>query len=577
MKTLRRSFQYLSKYKWLALGAFFMMNLVTVCSLYIPQFIETIIDDGITPKNLKVIQTASISLFAITLIRAFASFFRTYWSQKGSQGIAYDIRNQMIHKLEYLEFSFHDKHKIGQLLTRTTNDVEAVKNFFGNGLLQVLSSIFTLFGSIVILLNTNAKLFASIVAIIPIIILVFIYVFRILGPIFGTIQKKIGQLNNILQENILGIRIVKGFTAEEYEHGKYEQKNQEIYDTNLKMIRTFANGFPVVFLVSNIATVVVLWYGGSQVINEEMSIGTLIAFNSYLSFLVQPIFQLGFIIQQFAKANASAARIFSILDTENSIRNIENPIRFDSEKCTTIEFKDVSFSYSEESETPILKNINLLIPAGKNTAIIGKTASGKSTLINLIPRYYDASEGEVLIDGINVKNYELESLRQHIGVVLQEIRLIKGSIRDNIVYGKPDATDKEVDEVCEIAQITSFLGNYEEGLDFQVGEGGKNLSGGQRQRVAIARMLLVEPKILILDDATSALDSNTENELIKDAEPYLNSDQYTVIVISQKLATIKKADLIVVMEEGEIIAQGSHQELMQSSETYRQMIFDESE
>ncbi len=577
MKILRRSLRYLKPYTSLAIGAFLMMNIVTICSLIIPQCIEQIIDEGITKKNLDIIKGVSFILIGITLVRSFCSFFNTYWAQKASQGIAYDLRNEMIQKLEYLEFSFHDQHNIGQLLTRATNDVEALRNFFGTGILQIIASIFTLIGSVIILLNTQWNLFLAVVWIIPIIMLIFFLVFKRLGPIFGSIQQKLGQLNTILQQNILGIRIVKGFTAEDSEREKYDSKNQEMYQENLKMIRTFASGFPVIFFVSNIATAIVIWMGGNQVIDEKLSIGTLIAFNSYLTFLVQPIFQLGFVLQQFARANASGERIFQILDTQNSIVSTKDSIPFEELGSKDIMFNNVNFSYNDHEESHILKNITLCIRAGTNTAIIGKTGSGKSTLVNLIPRYYDATDGEIMINNINLKSINLESLRENIGMVLQEIRLLNGSIRENITFGKPGATEEEILEVCTIAQVDTFLENYEEGLDFQVGEGGKNLSGGQPQRIAIARMLLVEPTILILDDALSALDANTENQLIQEAQPYLNSRKHTVIVISQKINTIQNADLIVLMEEGKIAAEGTHDDLMKYSETYRKLVHEQSQ
>ncbi len=575
MKTFRRSLKYLGKYRWLAIGAFITMNIVTLCSLIVPQYIQQIIDDGITPKNLDVIKTVSFSLIAITVFRAISSFCSTYWSQKASQGIAYDIRNDMYRKLEYLEFSFHDRHNIGQLLTRTTNDVEGMRTFFAQGLLQMISAIITLAGSVIILLTTNAKLFLWVSLILPFIILVFAYIFRKLTPLFGIIQKNLGVLNNILQENILGIRIVKGFTAEDLEHEKYERQNQEIYDLNIKLINTFSNGFPVVFFLSNVATLIVLWVGGTQVINEEMSIGTLIAFNSYLTFLVQPIFQMGFVLQQFARSNASADRIFSILDNENSIVSPDHPSELKLGPASDIVFENVSFSYTDTDDQLILKDINLRIKKGSNTAIIGATGSGKSSLVNLIPRFYDPDSGSVKIGGVDLRELDLDELRKNIGVVLQEIRLINSSVRENIRYGKPEATDDEIMEVCHIAQVDNFLPKLDGGLDFEVGEGGQNLSGGQRQRVAIARMLLVEPNILILDDATSALDAETESELISDAAEYLDSDEYTVIVISQKVNSVKQADHIVLMDEGRITDQGTHDQLLRCSENYRKLVYEQ--
>ncbi len=549
-----------------------MMFVVTACGLLVPQYIQKIIDDGIYPKQIEVIQSVAISLIVITIIKAIANFFQIFWSQSASQGIAFDLRNQLFKKLEYLEFSFHDKHHIGQLLTRATNDVEALRNFFATGLLQIIAALLTFIGSVVILLNTEWRLFLLVSIVLPIIIVIFFYMFRKLNPIFGSIQQNKGILNNILQENILGIRVVKGFTAEPLEQNRYEGQNQRIYSDNLKMISVFSNGFPVVFFLSNVATVIVLFFGGRQVMNDQLSIGTLVAFNSYLTFLVQPIFQLGFIVQEYARATASGNRVFSILDTQRQIKTSGHSVVFTDETTPSIEFKDVSFSYFDSEDELSVKHINLTIEAGSNTAIIGKTGSGKSTLVSLIPRYYDATSGSVLIDGIDVKNYNLESLRQHVGVVLQEIRLLNGTIRENIKYGKPAATDEQVLEVCKIAQVDAFLSKIPEGLDFEVGEGGKNLSGGQRQRIAIARMLLVEPRILILDDATSALDVQTESELIQDAQPYLNSELHTVIVISQKMETIRKANRIIVMKNGEIVGDGSHEYLLRCSPDYVELL-----
>ncbi len=572
MNTFKRSLQYLSKYKWLAIGAFITMVTVTICGLVIPYFFEELIDEGITNKKLEVTQKISITLLVIAAVRAISSFCSTFWSQKASQGIAFDIRNQMYQKLEYLEFSFHDKHNIGQLITRTTSDVEALRNFFATGFLQIIAALITLLGSVSILLYTQWKLFLYILFIVPIIALVFFSMFKKLGPIFGRVQKNLGLLNNILQENILGIRIVKAFTAETQEHQRYEKQNQKIYTENLSVIKTFANSFPIIFFLSNIATLIVIWVGGTQVMDGKMSMGSLVAFNSYLTFLIQPIFQLGFIVQQFSRANASAIRIFSILDRNNSIISKPNAIPFQSNTKGTITFKDVCFSYTNNPKESVIKNINFTIQPGSTVAIIGPTGSGKSSIINLIPRFYDVTEGAVYINGKNVKEYEIDSLRQHIGVVLQDIRLQNDTIRENIRYGKLSATDEEINAVCKIAQVTNFLSNLEGGLDYRVGEGGKNLSGGQRQRVAIARMLLIQPKILIFDDASSALDAATEFSLKKELSPFLQSKEYTTIVISQKISTIKEADQILYIKNGTLIGAGNHNELVAQLPEYTALV-----
>ncbi len=568
MNLLAQSKYFLSKFKWVIIGAFFMMIISTITGLVIPQYIQKIIDDGVTVSNIEVIKTVAISLIIVTIIKAFATFFETYWSQVVSQGIAYDLRKALFQKLEYLQFSFYDRFQIGQLLTRATNDVEMLRNFFATGILQIAASILTFLGSVAILVNTNWRLFLLVGCVLPIIIIIFAVMFRKLRPIFGSIQKNKGLLNNILQENILGARVVKGFTAEPLQLKKYEGQNDHIYQDSLKMIQAFANGFPFVFFLSNLATLIVLFFGGQLVIKEQMSIGSLIAFNSYLTFLVQPIFRMGFITQQYAQASASSQRVFAILETPTEIKNLPETVDFSTQMDLTIEFKDVDFSYIQSRDNLALENINLKIPMGSTVAIVGKTGSGKSSLVNLIPRFYDVLSGYVSIGNVAVQHYDLESLRQNIGLVLQEIRLRSGTVRDNIKYGKISATDDEIMAVCKIAQVDDFLDKLPSGLDFEVGEGGKNLSGGQRQRVAIARMLLVEPKILILDDATSALDTNTENDLIKDAAPYLASPNHTVIVITQKLTTVQRADQIVLMDEGIILAQGSHEYLLQNSPDY---------
>lgn len=571
MGTIRRSLSYLRKYIWLAIGSFLAMLVVTILSLQIPLYIQRLIDDGIQAQSFDIIRSVSIALIVITAIVGLASFFNSYWAQKASQGIAYDLRNDLYEKLENLEFSFHDKHNIGQLLTRTTSDVEALRNFFASGLLEMIAAIITFLVSFGILLNTNVPLTLSVLVLIPLVGVIFFLLFKKLGPLFGSVQKNLGLLNNVLQENIEGIRIVKGFTAEPQELDRYVKQNNLLYDENIKVIRTFASGFPLVFLLSNIATLVIIWFGGNLVMKESLSIGQLVAFNGYLVFLLQPIFRLGMITQQFSRANASAVRVFEIMDIDPTVKSKPDAIPFPENAKGKITFDHVYFSYQDSSQS-ILEDVNLEISPGEVVAIVGATGCGKSSLVNLIPRFYDTTEGRVLIDGQDVRNFELESLRRHVGVVLQEIRIFKGTIRDNILFGDENATDEQLNWALQVAQVDVFLDKLPGGLDFDVGERGTYLSGGQRQRVAIARMIIGRPKILIFDDAMSALDTETERNLQTEIAPYLTGSKHTTIVISQRTSSLQKMDKIILMDNGRIVDFGSHDDLSSRSRMYQKII-----
>ncbi len=570
MQVIRRSFTYLRKYFWLALGAFVFMLIVTACGLLIPSYIQTIIDDGVTASNLDVIKSTTLTLIAIAVVEAISSFFRSYLAAKSSQGIAYDIRNQLYEKLEHLEFSFHDKYPIGQLLTRTTSDVEAVRNFYANGLLQLFSAIIMLVGALSILFSTSARLTGVILLLVPVILFLFFRLFRAMSPIFGRVQKKLGELNTVLQENIEGVRVVKSFTAEDIEADRYDGKNEELLNINLKVIKLFANNFPFVFLITNLMTLISLYLGGRYVVAETLTIGELISYNAYLTFLIQPIFQLGMISQQLSRATASSKRIFEVLDKPIEIESPPDAKMASPSQPFDIRMRGVSFRYTEDSED-VVKDINLHIAPGQTVGILGNTGSGKSSLINLIPRFYDATAGTIEIDGIDVREYDLSSLRRQIGVVLQDIKLLHRSIRDNVRFGRPHATDEEIMEVCEIAQIADFIRSTPEGLDYVIGEGGGNISGGQRQRIAIARMLLIAPQVLILDDATSALDAHTENQFRLMLSKYLHESQKTAIIISQKVSTLRDADKIYILQEGRIADQGTHEDLLRANQTYRRL------
>ncbi len=545
------------------------MLIVTATNLYVPQVIQQLIDDGIEARNWDGIIWATVILFGLALIRGVFSFTNTYWSAESSQGIAFDLRNEIFEKLENLSFSFHDTHQTGKLMTRTTSDVENVRTFFAQGLLQLVSALITFIGSIVILLLTDWRLALAVLTTLPVIIGIFVYLFSRMGPLFGEVQRMLGKLNTILQENISGIRVVKSFTAEPFELGRYRDQNEALYQQNINVARYFSTGFPTVFLLSNIGTLIVIWYGGSLVISDELQLGQLIAFNSYLAYLLNPIFQIGGLSQQLSSATASGNRLFEIIDTEVEITSPANPIPITNDSPGHLSFENVTFSY-QGSDSNVLTNVSFEAHPGQTVALLGSTGSGKSSIVNLIPRFYDVTDGRVTIDGHPVQDYDLNMLRQQVGSCLQEVTLRSGTIRDNICFGKPDATDEEIIEAAKIAQAHEFIMQQPSGYDTQVGERGSGLSGGQRQRVAIARVLLVHPRIIIFDDSMSALDAETEQELKSALQPFL--ENHTAIIIAQRISTVVSADQILVIENGEIIARGTHSELLESSGIYQDIV-----
>ena len=424
-------------------------------------------------------------------------------------------------------------------------------------------------GSAVILFITDWRLALAALSTIPVIIFIFFKLFSQLGPRFGQVQQKLGSLNTVLQENIAGVRVVKAFTAEPQELARYRQQNEALYEENLGIFRTFSLGFPTVFVLANIGTLIVIWYGGNLVISDELSLGTLIAFNSYLSFLLFPIFQMGFISQQLSRATASSERLFEVIDTQSEVEERPNAQILQDPLPGQVTFDQVHFKYVG-AEEEVLHGISFEIEAGQTIAILGPTGSGKSSIINLIPRFYDVTAGAVRIDGVDVRDATLDSLRQRVGVVLQDVNLIRGTIRDNIAFGKPDATDQEVKRVARAAQAHGFIADLAEGYDTVIGERGAGLSGGQRQRLAIARALLVDPCIVIFDDSTSAIDAETEHKIQRAFDVLLK--KRTAFIIAQRISTVRNADQILLVDQGWLVGRGTHEALLENNALYAEIV-----
>jgi ATP-binding cassette, subfamily B, multidrug efflux pump len=565
---LVRALGFLRPYTGLTVVAFVSLLAVTAAQLITPQFIRLLIDKGIDGHSWHWIQLSTAGLLLMALARGLFNFLQGYLSEKASQGVAFDLRNLIFEKLQNLSFSYHDRAQTGQLMTRVTSDVENVRGYTGQGFLTLFSASITLVGTAVILFTVNWRLALVTLVTVPMIFGVLLLFVTRVFPLFGQIQRRLGALNSILQENLAGVAVVKGFAREPYELGRYETANQALLAQNERVVKALSASFPSVFLIANLGTLAVIWIGGDMVIGGSISLGTLVSFTTYLSFLLMPLFQLGFISAMLSRAGVSATRLFEVIDVVSEVKdepgarplgNVQGRVMFDR----------VSFRYLG-GEQKILDDISFTVESGETVAIVGTTGSGKSTIINLIPRFYDVTGGAVRIDGVDVREVTLESLRSHIGIVLQESVLFGGTIRENIAYGRPDATTEQIERAARAAQAHDFIVTLPGGYDAGVGERGVTLSGGQRQRVAIARTLLIDPKVLILDDATSSVDAQTESRLQEALRALMQGR--TSFVIAQRISTVRLADRILVLDQGRVVGQGTHDEVLCTVPLYGEIV-----
>ncbi len=510
---------------------------------------------------------AIVAIVIFAALRGVFAFLQAFWGEKNSQTVAYDLRNDLYAKIQSLSFSYHDANQTGQLMIRATDDIEKVRLFIGQGLLQLVGAVILLTGTVIILFSTNVTLAWAAMPILPIALVMFMIFGSAAQPMFRKVQIKLSTLNTVLQENLAGIKLIQSFTREKQEQVKFRRAADDLMGQAINVARLFTFLFPVIFLIANLGQAAILYVGGKQIIAGTLTLGQWEEFSLYLIYLFFPIAQLGFIITQFGQAAASADRIFEILDAKSDIVDKPDAIDLPSVKGE-VRFENVTFRYFG-SGTPVLDNVTFDAQPGQRIALLGATGSGKSTLINLMPRFYDPTEGRILIDGHDLRDIKIDSLRRQIGIVLQETTLFNGTIRDNIAFGKSDATDAEVIAATKAAQAHDFIMSFPDGYDTHVGERGATLSGGQRQRVAIARALLLDPRILILDDSTSSIDLGTE-ALIQAALDKLMESR-TSFVIAQRISTVMNADKILVLERGKVVAQGKHADLMENEPIYAEI------
>ncbi len=597
MAALGRAIRYLTHYKKIALVAYLSLFVSTAAMLMVPQLVQNIIDSvtngfiaqqisaippnvrslalqklGWTPAQLNQYQNGAeqallysgllILLFSIT--RGLFAFSQTYNSARLSQSIAFDMRNELYARIQRLSFSYHDRNQTGQLMIRATDDVEKVRMFIGQGLLMALQSVVMLVGALAILSLTNLSLMLVILPVLPVAVIMFMLFGTLAQPMFLKVQIKLSTLNTILQENLAGIKVIKAFVREPQEQKRFDRSAEDLMDQQIKVSQLFSFLFPVIFLIANLGQAAILYFGGTKIIQGTLTLGEWQKFSLYLVYVFFPLGQLGFIISQMSQASASANRVFEIMDAKSEVTSKPDAIDLPSIQGS-VTFDQVTFRYFG-SEEPALDEISFHASPGERIALLGATGSGKSSIINLIPRFYDATQGSVRIDQYDVRDVTLDSLRSQIGIVLQETTLFSGTIRDNIAFGRPDATMEQVVAAAKAAAAHDFILSFPKGYDTPVGERGATLSGGQKQRVAIARALLLDPRILILDDSTSSVDTVTEYE-IQQALDHLMEGR-TSFVIAQRIGTVRNADQILVLEKGKIVARGKHAELMETSPIY---------
>jgi len=563
LKVLRRLLKFASPYWKKYLLSFGLVFGISALNLLQPMVIKWVIDDILESKDYTLLLYGALAILGVAAVKGILQFFQRFSMSYAGQEVVFDIRNTLYRHLQQLSFSFYDQAQTGQIMSRVTSDVETAQRFLSNGLVQMVSMAVTFAATFTLMISQHSKL--TFMALIPVPLLVWrvqVYSTQV-RPMFWDIQQQLAVLTARLQENITGQRVVKAFARKDYELEKFETDNMALLARNVRAERLSAVNWALMRLFTEVSLAIILWYGGWQVMSGNLTYGTLIAFNMLLGQLIGPIRRLGFWVSMAQRTIASGERIFEILDTRADVEDKPGakpvpPI----EGRVTLE--DVGFAY--EAGQMVVDSINLDVKPGQTIAVLGGTGSGKSTLINLIPRFYDVSKGRVLVDGIDVRDVTIESLRRQIGIVTQETFLFSASLRDNIAYGKPEATEQEIIEAAQAAHIDEFISNLPEGYDSVIGERGVGLSGGQKQRVAIARALLMDARILLLDESTSSVDVETEMR-IQEAFSRLLEDR-TSFVIAQRLSTVRNADWIIVLDKGTIAEQGTHEVLLKKGGIY---------
>jgi len=568
MSNLRRLLKFVGPYKRRAILSMALLLGVVVADLLIPRLTQQAIDEGVAKQDMGMILTTSLLMLGAAVLSALFSVGNTVLSVRVAMGVSADLRSALVRKIQTFSFGNLDHIQTGQLLVRTTSDVNQAQLIVQMSLRLLTRAPLWMIGSVVMLTATSRQLALLMLALLPLVGGI-IWFFLTKGrPLFLSVQKKLDTLNQVLQENLAGVRVVKAFVRDEHENARFDRANRDLTAENVKVMQLIATLIPTMLFLVNLGVVGVVWFGGKSAILGDFTVGQIMASINYMAFSLFPLMMLAGMIGPISAADASAERIWEVLDSTAEVQ--DRPEAQSLPHVTgRVAFEEVCFSYNQGCDEPVLKDVNLVAEPGQTVAILGATGSGKSSLIHLIPRFYDADGGSVTLDGVDVRDIPLDELRAQVGIALQEAVLFSGTVRGNISYGRPDATEEEVIAAAKAAQAHGFITAFPDGYDTAVGQRGVNLSGGQKQRIAIARALLVQPKVLILDDSTSSVDVETEAKIQAVLETLMA--ERTSFVIAQRISTVLGADKIVVLDQGQIAAEGTHAELMASSPIYQEI------
>ena len=568
---LKRYKKYITPY----LSAFvigpLMMLTEVAGEVMLPKFMSMIINNGVASRNVAYIGKMGALMVLTVLFMAVGGILGAYFSAKASISFTSDMRNDLFRKVQQFSFENIDDYSTGSLVTRLTNDVQQVQNVLMMGLRMALRAPGMFLGALIMAFMMNRQLAVIILIVIPLLLAAILLILKTAFPRFGEMQRRLDRLNSGIQESLTNVRVVKSFVREDHEIEKFSKLNDDLKESSLRALRIVITTMPVMMFAMNVTTLAVVWYGGNIIIAGNMPVGDLTAFTTYIVQILMSLMMLSMVFLQSSRASASMKRINEIFDTEIGLNddNAENKDKKVTEGC--VEFKNVSFGYSGENgrKDLVLEGISFTAEPGQTIGIIGSTGSGKTSLVQLIPRLYDVTGGEVLVDGVNVKEYSLKHLREGVGMVLQKNILFSGTIEENLRWGNEDAPMEDVIRFSESAQADPFVKTFKNGYDTEMGQGGVNVSGGQKQRLCIARALLKRPKILILDDSTSAVDTATEAKIRESL--YHDLKDTTKIIIAQRISSVQEADQILVLEDGKIIGHGTHEELLKTCEAYSEI------
>ncbi|MGL4796867.1 MAG: ABC transporter ATP-binding protein [Paraclostridium sp.] len=547
---------------------FILVFIQAICDVYLPNLMSDIVDIGVVNKDTAYIINTGLKMLTITLIGVISTVTASFFTAKIAMGFGRDTRKKVFEKVESLSIKEANDVGIASLITRTTNDITQIQQVLIIMLRMMLYAPMVAIGATFMAIKKDGTLSLIILVSIPILVVSIWLISRRAIPLFKQMQKKVDILNRVLRENLIGVRVIRVFNKIDIESEKFKKASYNLSEVAIKANRTITLLMPLMMLVVNLSIIAVVWFGGIRIDNGNMQVGDLMAFIQYLSQIMFALMMLSMMFVMIPRASASAERINEVLDIESSITNANHDIK-DTNIHGYIEFKNVSFAYDENSER-VLDNISFKSGPGETTAIIGGTGSGKSTLVKLIPRFFDCTEGEILVDNVNIKDMNIEVLREKIGYVPQKAALFSGTISDNLKYGKKNATEDEVNEAIRIAQASEFVSKMKDGISSYISQGGTNVSGGQKQRLSIARAVIKKPEIYVFDDSFSALDFKTDSKLREGLKNETKNS--SVIIVAQRVSTIMNADRIIVLDDGKVVQIGTHKDLLKTCDVYKEIV-----